>query len=123
MADAIVRDLHHDGPNAWLRYFVHSDRFFMASGGELVFPNIDTAQVFVRQFAKGINRVDLTWSNVRVDSLAPGLAVLAASFKEIQMNWSGVRATPAGYFTGVAELTPQGWKLRNAHWSMKGQGQ
>jgi len=73
MANAIVRDLHSDGPIAWLRYFSRSQRFFMASDGQLVFPNIDTAETFVPQFAKKIKRVELTWNEIRVDSLAPGL--------------------------------------------------
>jgi hypothetical protein len=118
MADAIVRDLHNDGPIAWLGYFSHSDRFFMASDGQLVFPNIDTADVFVKQFAKKIRQVDLTWNEIRVDSLAPGLGILAASFQEIQIGLAGVQDTPAGYFTGIAEYTQQGWKLRDAHWSV-----
>ena len=118
MADAISRDLHNDGPIAWLRYFSHSPHFFMASDGQLVFPNIDTANVFVPQFAKKIQRVDLTWSDVRVDSLAPGLGVLAASFREIQFGAPSVRDTASGYFTGIVEYTKRGWKLRNAHWSI-----
>ncbi|HTY12412.1 MAG TPA: hypothetical protein VMF88_15220 [Bacteroidota bacterium] len=39
MADAIVRDLHGEGPAAWLRYFSHSENFFMASDGQLSFAN------------------------------------------------------------------------------------
>jgi hypothetical protein len=26
----------------------------------------------------------------------------------------------AVYFTGLAELGPEGWKFRNAHWSVAG---
>jgi hypothetical protein len=118
MADAIVRDLHTEGPMAWLRYFSHSERFFMASNGQLVFPNIDTATVFVQEFARKMRRIDLTWKDIRVDSLAPKLAVLAASFHEIQYGISGVQVTADGYFTGTVEYSQLGWKLRDAHWSM-----
>ncbi|MGA7161378.1 MAG: hypothetical protein WBZ48_10275 [Bacteroidota bacterium] len=118
MADAIVRDLHNDGPNAWLHYFSRSQQFFMASNGQLVFPNNDSATIFVHEFSKKIRRVDLTWNDVRIDSLAPNLAVLAASFSEIQTSITGEQVAPAGYFTGIVEYTPSGWKLRDAHWSM-----
>ena len=117
MATAIVRDLHNDGPNAWLQYFSRSQQFFMASNGQLVFRNYDSATVFVHEYAKKVRRVDLTWNNIRIDSLAPNLAVMAASFSEIQTFANGEQEAPAGYFTGIVEYTPSGWKLRNAHWS------
>jgi len=117
MADSVVRDLHNDGPIAWLRYFSHSQSFFMASNGQLVFPNNDSADTFVHKYAKQIIRVDLIWKDIRVDSLAPQLAVLAASYHEILTSSTGVQDTSSGYFTGVVEYTSTGWKFRNAHWS------
>ena len=118
MADAIVRDLHNDGPVAWLNYFSRSEHFFMASNGELAFANYDSADVFVHSFAKTIRQIDLRWTNVRVDSLSPRLAVLASSFHEVLTSTTGKQDTSAGYFTGTAEYLPTGWKLRNVHWSI-----
>ena len=118
MAEAIVRDLHKDGPVAWLQYFSASKHFFMASNGQLAFPNNDSASAFVHTFAKTIRQIDLTWDDVRIDSLTPHLAVLAASFHEVLISAAGGQDTSAGYFTGVAENFPTGWKLRDAHWSM-----
>ena len=118
MADAIVRDPHRDGPIAWLQYFSTSEHFFMASNGQLVFPNNDSAAAFVHTFAKTIRRIDLSWDDIRVDSLAPHLAVLASSFHEVLISVAGRQDTSAGYFTGVVEYLPSGWKLRNAHWSI-----
>ena len=117
MALEIVRDLHTEGPAAWLKYFTHSDNFFMASDGELSFANFDSASFFVHNFATTIKRVDLTWSDMRIDSLSPELATMAASFHEVMYNVTGIQNTPAGYFTGTVERTASGWKLRNAHWS------
>ena len=118
MADAIVRELHKDGPIAWLQYFSTSKHFFMASNGQLVFPNNDSAAAFVHTFAKTIRQIDLTWDDIRVDSIAPHLAVLASSFHEVLISTAGRQDTSTGYFTGVAEYLPSGWKLRNAHWSI-----
>jgi SnoaL-like domain len=118
MADAIVRDLHNDGPIAWLKYFSRSEHFFMASNGQLAFTNNDSADAFVHRFAKTIKQIDLTWNDVRIDSLAPHLAVFAASFHEILVNVTGKQETSNGYFTGVAEYVGGDWKLRDAHWSI-----
>ena len=118
MADEIVRDLHKDGPIAWLQYFSTSEHFFMASNGQLVFPNNDSADAFVQTFAKTIRQIDLTWDDIRVDSLGPHLAVLASSFHEVLISTAGRQNPSTGYFTGVVEYLPSGWKLRNAHWSI-----
>jgi len=118
MAGAIVRDLHNEGPIAWLKYFSNSNQFFMVSGGQLVFPNYDTATVFVQMFAKQMRRIELTWNDIRVDSLTPDLGIMGASFHEILINTSDVQDTSAGYFTGTVENTSTGWKLRNANWSI-----
>ena len=118
MAYEIVRDLHNEGPISWLKYFSNSRQFYMASDGQLVFPNYDTADVFVRMFAKQVKQIDLTWSDIRIDSLSPDLGNLAASFHEILIRTGGIQDTSAGYFTGVVENTPTGWKLRDAHWSI-----
>ncbi len=117
MTKAIVMDLHNEGPTAWLKYFSNSKQFFMVSNGQLVFPNIDSANAFVPRFAKQIQRVDLTWNDIRIDSLTPDFGIMAASFHEVLIGASGVQDTPTGYFTGIVENTTTGWKLRDAHWS------
>ena len=118
MADAIVRDLHNEGPIVWLKYFSNSKQFFMVSNGMLVFPNIDSASAFVPRLAKQLKRIELKWDNIRVDSLAPDLGIMAASFHEILISATGAEETSSGYFTGVVENTPTGWKLRDANWSI-----
>lgn len=70
------------------------------------------------RFATQIHQVDLTWGNIRIDSLTPSLGVMAASFHEIQIGEKGIQSSPSGYFTGVVESTLAGWKLRDAHWSI-----
>ena len=119
LADSIAHDLTHDGPTAWLRYFEVSPGFFMASEGTLTFPNYDSAAAFVPRFASGVRRIALSWSDVRVDPLRSRLAVMGASFAEAITDTSGREITIGGYFTAVAEQTPSGWRLRDAHWSMK----
>jgi hypothetical protein len=118
MAAAIARDLHTEGPNAWLRYFGRSPGFFMASDGAIAFPNNDSATVFVNALAKSTKRIELQWGTLRIDSLAPGVAQLAAPFDEVLTDTAGRDAKFSGYFTGVAVRGDSGWTLRNAHWSL-----
>ena len=118
MAAAIARDLHTEGPNAWLRYFGRSPGFFMASDGAIAFPNNDSATVFVHALAKSMKRIELQWGTLRIDSLAPGVAQMAAPFDEVLTDTAGRDAKFSGYFTGVAVRGDSGWTLRNAHWSL-----
>jgi len=118
MAAAISRDLHSEGPSAWLRYFGRSPGFFMASDGRLAFPNNDSATVFVHALATSMKRIELHWGQLRVDSLAPGVAQMAAPFDEVLVDTAGHEAKFSGYFTGVAVRGDSAWTLRNAHWSI-----
>lgn len=117
MAAAIARDLERDGPTAWLTYFLDDPGFFMASDGSVVFPSLDSATSFVRGFAPGIDRMELVWGDMRIDPLAPGSAILGASYDEVLTDTSGVESRFRGYFTGLAVHAPEGWRLRHMHWS------
>jgi hypothetical protein len=118
LADSIAQDVTRTGPGAWLRYFEATPRFFMASQGNLVFPDINAAGAGVHDFITRTRRIELTWADVRIDPLTPQLAVMGASFREIITDTTGNQMRIGGYFTAVAEETPAGWRLRDAHWSM-----
>jgi hypothetical protein len=75
----------------------------------------DGIRAFVREIDKA-NRAAL--GALRVDSLAPGVAQLAAPFDEVVVDTAGREAKFSGYFTGVAVRADSGWTLRNAHWSI-----
>jgi hypothetical protein len=118
MATNIARDLADKGPKAWLDYFEENPNFFMANEGQRTLPNNEFATRFVKDIlSKQIMKVNLMWNNIYVDSLSPTLAMLSAGFHEDLFNKDD-QSTPAdGYFTGIAEQTPTGWKLRDLHWS------
>jgi hypothetical protein len=109
--------LAEDGPRAWLRYFEADPRFFMASDGALVFPDRDSATVSVRQLARTVSAVDLEWLDLRVQPLAPGLAVVASAYDETITDTLGTATAFRGYMTAVVRHTPDGWRIRNLHWS------
>lgn len=46
----------------------------------------------------------------------------ASSYREVLVSPAGERHTDAGIFTGVLERLPQGWRLRDAHWSSAPRG-
>jgi len=117
MASSIARDLASDGPTAWLRYFDYDRGFFMASNGDLQFSNVEGAKIILSKFSAGVAHLELTWADIRVDPLAPGLAVMASPYREVLTDKGGDIRQFNGYFTGLAVKTRAGWKLRDAHWS------
>jgi len=93
----------------------------MASEGRLVFPSAEAARRGIDALVRVIAHIELRWGDgVRVDAVAPGLAVVAAPYTEVRSDTAGRRVDEAGYFTGLAEHRPEGWRFRDAHWSVVG---
>ncbi len=119
MAMAVAKDITERGPIAWLDHFEDAPGFWMASGGRLIFPNIDSAKQFIKQvLVKNVRSIDLRWSDLQVEPLSVTLASIGANFTEVITDISGKDLPIAGYFTGTARKTSGGWKLHNAHWSL-----
>lgn len=119
--EAVARDVTRDGPAAWRRHFADDAAFFMASEGRLIFPSGEAARRGIDELVRVIAHIELRWgADVRVDPLAAGLAVVAASYTEARVDRAGRRVDEAGYFTGLAEHRPEGWRFRDAHWSVVG---
>jgi hypothetical protein len=119
MMDRIASDISHDGPIAWLKYFENTSDFFMASEGQIVFANSDSATIFIKNtLVKQIKKIELHWSNVRIDPLTNKFANIGATWNEDLTDFADNKTPQRGYFTAVAEKTLQGWQLRNAHWSV-----
>lgn len=116
-AAAIADDVSRGGPSAWLPHFVHGPEFFMAAEGRLAFPSFDSATTFVHALSRIISHIDLAWADIRVDPIAPGIAILAASYREVLTPATGRETRGSGYFTGLAIHTASGWQLRDANWS------
>ena len=90
----------------------------MAVNGQMAFANAAAAQDGTRKFAKTIRQIELKWGDdLRVDPLTNEFAIVAASFREIQVDTAGHSITETGYFTGLAEYREGHWQFRNAHWS------
>ena len=118
MAESIANDVSTEGPIAWVKYFEDVPDFFMASDGKLQFPTGDSAQKFIKNtLVKNISNIRLKWSSIRIEPYTLKLANLACDFHEDITDFNGKTISEDGYFTGIAEETLQGWKLRNAHWS------
>ena len=119
---AFMQNVSHsvtqDGPLAWIRYFDTSPAFFMAVNGQIAFPNAAAAQEGTRKFAQTIRQIELQWGDdLRVDPLTEQFAIVAGSWREIQVDTTGHSITETGYFTGLAEYHEGHWQFRNAHWS------
>jgi hypothetical protein len=114
----VSHSVTQDGPMAWIKYFDASPAFFMAVNGQMAFPNTAAAQEGTRKFAQTIRHIELKWGDdLRVDPLTNEFAVVAVSWREIQVDTGGHSVTETGYFTGLAEYREGHWQLRDAHWS------
>lgn len=115
---SVSHSVNQDGPLAWIKYFDASPAFFMAVNGQIAFPNAGAAQDGTRKFAQTIRRIELKWGDdLRVDPLTNEFAIVAVSWREIQVDTAGHSITETGYFTAVAENHDGQWQFRNAHWS------
>jgi hypothetical protein len=118
-AATVANDITSRGPLAWRDHFADTPSFFMAADGQLVFANSDAATRGIKELPRSIAHIELRWGDpVLVDPLTPALAMLAAPYHEVLVDNAGHRVESSGYFTGLAELGPAGWKFRNAHWSV-----
>jgi SnoaL-like domain len=119
MVDSIAKAISHDGPIAWIRYFENSPDFYMASEGQLAFTNNDSLANFLKNtFTKTVSKIELSWSQVRIDPFTSKIAAVAAIFHEDITDFAGRKTPSDGYFTGIAHQTSKGWQLQNAHWSI-----
>jgi hypothetical protein len=118
-ARAVAHDVTQEGPAAWRKHFADEPAFFMASGGQLVFANGATARAAIPELSRTIKKIELTWGDdLRVDALAPNLALIATAWHETRVNADGQRVEDHGYFTGIVEYRSGRWQFRNAHWSV-----
>ena len=117
-AQAVAVDVTQNGPAAWRRHFAESPSFFMAVDGHMQFPDSASATKGIEELTRTILHIELKWGDdLRVDALAPDLAVMAASYHEVLANADGSKIDAAGFFTGTAEHRGGEWKFRNVHWS------
>jgi hypothetical protein len=114
----VAHDVTQDGPMAWRKHFADTPAFFMAVNGKIAFANSAEVTAGLPQVALAIKQIDLKWGDdLRVDPLAPDLAVVGASYHELQVRADGHHVEDNGYFTGVAQYRDGRWQFRNAHWS------
>lgn len=118
-ASTVARDVTQEGPAAWSKFFLDSPSFLMASEGRLRFASGQEAAAAIPGLTRIIKHIELRWGDdLRVDVLAPDLAVVAVSYSEVRTDADGHHVNEAGYFTGVAQMTNGRWQFRNAHWSV-----
>lgn len=116
----IASSVSREGPTAWRQAFAAGPEFFMASDGQLVFEDGASAARGIEALTHALPKINLTFgSDLRVDVLTPALAIVGASYSEVQGDAQGHEHTDRGYFTALAELSAGHWRLRDAHWSSR----
>jgi hypothetical protein len=117
-AQVVAHDVTQEGPAAWSKHFADGPEFFMAVNGQMAFPSGAAAMAAMPKVALAYKHIDLQWGDdLRVDVLTPVLAVVAAPYREIQVDAAGHRVEDKGFFSGVVEYRDGRWKFRDAHWS------
>lgn len=110
-------DIAREGPRAWRRHLLDDPSFFMATYGALHLHSGEHALRFVDEIAPRITQMELTFRDVRIEPLAEDLAAVSAGYAERATLADGGAERFAGWFTGVAVRTRDGWRLQHAHWS------
>ncbi len=118
LVDQIPEDLAHDGPRGWLRHFLRSPAFYMASNGRVVFPSNAVADSAIGAMALTTRSMELHWLDPRIDSLAPDLAAVASAFTERITDSAGRVQAFEGFLTAIAVPVDSGWQLQSLHWSL-----
>jgi hypothetical protein len=114
----VAHDVTQEGPIAWNKHFQDTPAFFMAVNGQMAFPSGAAAKQGMPHVAQLIKRIDLKWGDdLRVDPLSPELAMVGASWREVQTDPAGHSIEETGYFTGLAQSRDGRWQFRDAHWS------
>lgn len=117
-AQVVAHDVTQEGPAAWRRHFADTPSFFMAVNGRLAFSDSASTTAGIQDAVRAFRQIDLKWGDdLRVDPVAPGLAMMAATYHEVQVAAAGGRVEENGFFTGLAENRNGRWQFRDAHWS------
>jgi len=115
----VSQEVTTEGPTAWSKEFENGPNFFMASEGKLAFASGEAAAKAIPELPKIIKKIALRWENdLRVDVLAPSLAVVGTTYQEVRESPDGDELTENGYFTGLAEQQGGEWRFRDVHWSV-----
>lgn len=117
LMDRIAADVATSGPTAWLAHFLPARSFFMAADGALQFRGPGDADAFLHVWAPTVAEIRLAFDDVRVEVLSDDIAVIGATYEEEIALRDGTVQRYGGYFTGVAVLALDGWRLQHAHWS------
>ncbi len=106
----VAHDVTQEGPLAWSKFFEDNPAFFMVVNGQMAFPNGTAAKNGIRNVALALKHIDLKWGeDLRIDPLTFELAVVAAPWREIQIDSAGHRVEETGFFTGLAEFRDGRW--------------
>lgn len=113
----MAREISAQGFVAWLPYLHRTEHFVWSADGVLEFPSADSLDTFVRGFAATLTHTELEFTAQRVSPIRPGVAQVAASYRELFVGTKADTTRVAGMFIGLWVNTPDGWRLASGHTS------
>lgn len=111
----MAREISAQGFTAWLPYLHESEHFVWTADGVLEFPSADSLAVFIRRFAATLTHTELEFTGQRVSPIRPGVAQVAAPYREMFVGQQSDTTRVAGMFVGLWVNTPDGWRLASGH--------
>ncbi len=113
----LAADISTHGYRAFTPVMDSAPGYLWAYNGALVFPSFDSMATWTRSSPEPKEPETFAWDSVRVLPLAPGLAAVAATYRETAPDRTGNPGTEIGVFTAVAVHRAEGWKFTDAHTS------
>lgn len=120
--DSIPARLHAAGPIGWLDLFDAEGGFRMATDGVLLFPSHDSATTFLEAFGPTTREMAIAWDSVRVELLAPGVALAETGYRESITDTAGTVSRFGGHVSMLLRRGSSGWRIRHLHWSSPAAG-
>lgn len=114
---AMASEINAQGFVAWLPYLQRDDQFVWTADGVLAFPSADSLDAFIRGFAPTLTHTELEFLSQRVSAIAPGVAQVAAPYREMFVGQAADTTRITGMFVGLWVNTPGGWRLASGHTS------
>jgi hypothetical protein len=113
----LAAEISAHGYRAFVPVMDSAPGYVWAYNGFLPFTSFDSMAAWARRDPEPESPETFAWDSVRVEPLAPGIAVVAATYTETRPDSAGRPNTEQGAFTAVALHRADGWKFTDAHTS------
>ncbi len=113
----LAADISAHGYRAFPPVMDSAPGYLWAYDGSIPFASFDSMAAWARSGREPKVPETFAWDSVRVLAIAPGVAAVAATYRESAPDRTGDTGTVKGVFTAIALHRADGWKFTDAHTS------